>query len=58
MGVNAITIFGTRFVITAGSGIPDPIAILYYKNDPNVVVVTRDGKRWRGGEIIERLHDL
>lgn len=41
-----------RMFITAGTGIPDPIAILYSKNDPGLIVVTRDGRRWRGGEVI------
>lgn len=52
MGLKELRVWGQRIIITAGSGIPDPMAILYYKNDPNVIVITRDGRRWKGGEII------
>ena len=40
---------GVRRFWTGGTGIPDEIAIKYWK-DTNVIVVTRDGKEWLHGK--------
>ena len=48
-----------RMFITAGTGIPDAMAVQCFKEfDPELIVVTRDGQKWKGGEIIEELHNL
>jgi hypothetical protein len=37
---------------TAGTGIPDEMAIEYWK-DTNIIVVTRDGKKYQRGKLLE-----
>ena len=43
----------SRFFITDGTGVPDDVAVQYFKNNPWVIVVTRDNKRWKGGVLVK-----
>ena len=36
---------------TAGTGVPDELAVEYYKNS-NQLVMTRDGTMWKRGEKV------
>lgn len=38
--------------MTAGTGIPDEFAVDFYK-DTNQLAMTRDGRMWRRGEIVD-----
>ena len=38
------------YFFEGGSGVPDGMAVEYFKDNPSVIVVTRDGKKWRKGK--------
>lgn len=41
-----------RYFWAGGTGIPDEMAVEYFKDNPSVIVVTRDGKEWRCGKEV------
>lgn len=39
-----------RYFYAGGTGIPDDMAVDFFKDNPSIIVVTRDGKKWRRGQ--------
>lgn len=39
-----------RHFFAGGTGIPDDMAVDFFKDNPSIIVVTRDGRKWRNGK--------
>ena len=42
---------GARYFFAAGTGVTDKLAIEFFKDSTDVIVVDRAGRQWRKGEI-------
>ena len=43
-------LFGSYLYTTAGSGVPDRVAIKFFKDFDNIIVIDRKQRMWRKGK--------
>ena len=43
---------GARYFFAAGTGVTDKLAIEFFKDSTDVIVVDRAGRQWRNGVLI------
>ena len=41
-----------KYFFEGGTGVPDGMLVEYFKDNPGIVVITGDGKKWRRGKEV------